>query len=320
MTPGAPAYKELPTLGDTGEHHSWDHFGRDDEFGCLNFIDDATVVSAAREVRTGQIVNLNLPVGQPQPQFWATREQPIHRQLIRRNIRDDAIDNYFTQGSTQIDGFRHARYRQYGFYGGRQDADLDDRGELSIANWAERGVLGRGVLVDVAAYLAAQGTPLSPENRMAIEPELIEATLAAQGTESRPGDMVLIRTGWLEWYRGLDEEMRNELGRRWNADRSLAALPGISPSRACVGWLWDHRTSLLALDNPTAETLPWDSTDGWGHHRLLVLLGLPLGELWDLSGLSAQCARLGRWSFLLSCAPINLPRGAASPANAYAVM
>jgi hypothetical protein len=315
-----PLFAELPVLGDTGERHGWDVFGPGDELGCLNFLDPAAVVAGAREARAGRVVNLNLPAGEPQPQFWATRPPPQRHPVTRRNVRDEYLDRYYLQGSTQLDGFRHLRYRQYGYYGGRQDADLDERGELGVGRWAERGVIGRGVLVDVARHRAAVGTPVAADQRLAVDAALIEATLAAQGTAVSPGDMLLLRTGWLGWYCGLPAAERAELAGAWDADRSLAALPGISPDPGTTAWLWDHRIALLAVDNPTAETLPYRPAEGWAHHRLLVLLGLPLGELWWLDGLAAACADLGRWSFLLTVAPLNLPGGVASPANAYAVL
>jgi hypothetical protein len=311
-----PTFDELPTLGETGERHSWDVFGRDDELGCLNFITPAEVVAAAAEVRSGEVVNLNLPLGQPQPQFWADRRAPEYNAVhASQNVRDDYIDKLYTQGSTQWDGFRHLRYRQYGYYGGRQDDALDIGGELGIHVWAERGVIGRGVLIDVAGHIA-----VAPDARLAIGPELVESILEAQGTCVRPGDILLFRTGWLEWYLGLADDARAELATRLSRDRGSAALPGLAPSRELTAWMWNRRVAAVAVDNPTAETLPYVPEEGWGHHRLLVLLGLPLGELWSLGKLAASCAREGRWSFLLSTAPMNIPRGVASPANAYAVL
>jgi Putative cyclase len=311
-----PRFDELPTLGETGERHSWDVFGRDDELGCLNFITPALVVAAAAEVRTGEVINLNLPLGQPQPQFWADRGVPEYNPVHNsKNIRDDYIDNLYTQGSTQWDGFRHLRYRQYGYYGGRQDDALDANGDIGIHVWAERGIVGRGVLVDVPGYME-----VVPDSRLAIGPELIESILDAQGTIVRAGDILLVRTGWLEWYLRLDDDIRTELANRLSKDRSSAALPGLDPSREMTAWIWNHRIAAAAVDNPTAETVPYIREEGWAHHRLLVLLGLPLGELWSLAKLADACRREGRWSFLLSTAPMNIPRGVASPANAYAIL
>jgi hypothetical protein len=49
------------------------------------------------------------------------------------------------------------------------------------------------------------------------------------------------------------------------------------------------------------------------------MLGLPLGELWDLEALAADCAADGRYECFFTSAPINLPQGVASPPNALAI-
>jgi kynurenine formamidase len=243
-----------------------------------------------------------------------------HHHESRRNIRDDKLDGFQLQGSTQWDGFRHQRYRQYGFYGGRQDPDLDEGGEIGIDAWADRGIVTRGVLVDVAAELERRGDPLVPDVRRGIDHVLIEETLESQQTEVRWGDILLVRTGWLEWYLGLDEQERAARAEQLAADLPKAELPGLSAGLETVAWLWDHRIAAIAFDNPTVETLPYRKEDGWAHNRLLPLLGMPLGELWKLDGLSAKCAEVERYSFLLTSAPLNLRGAAGSPANAYAVL
>jgi len=55
------------------------------------------------------------------------------------------------------------------------------------------------------------------------------------------------------------------------------------------------------------------------HQYFLALFGMPIGELWDLKALSEKCAELGRYSFLLTSAPLNVYGGIGSPPNALAV-
>jgi hypothetical protein len=50
---------------------------------------------------------------------------------------------------------------------------------------------------------------------------------------------------------------------------------------------------------------------------LIGLLGMPIGELWNLDALAAGTADR-RWSFLLTMAPLSLG-GVGSPANAIAL-
>ena len=46
---------------------------------------------------------------------------------------------------------------------------------------------------------------------------------------------------------------------------------------------------------------------------------MPIGENWDLDALAADCARDGHYDFLLTSAPLNVPGGAGTPANALAL-
>jgi hypothetical protein len=46
---------------------------------------------------------------------------------------------------------------------------------------------------------------------------------------------------------------------------------------------------------------------------------MPLGELWDLETLAAECEKEKRWTFFMTSSPINTPGGIASPPNAIAV-
>ena len=45
-----------------------------------------------------------------------------------------------------------------------------------------------------------------------------------------------------------------------------------------------------------------------------------IGELFNLEPLSMACEKAGRWSFLFTSAPLNIPGGIASPPCAVAVL
>ena len=68
------------------------------------------------------------------------------------------------------------------------------------------------------------------------------------------------------------------------------------------------------------EPLPMELGDeGLLHYRALPLLGLPLGELFVLAPLAEDCARDGRYEFMVVSAPLHLEGGIASPPNAVAI-
>ena len=55
------------------------------------------------------------------------------------------------------------------------------------------------------------------------------------------------------------------------------------------------------------------------HTIILPLLGVPLGELWDLDALADDCAATGTYDAFLTSAPLNMPAGVATPPNAIAI-
>jgi kynurenine formamidase len=87
-----------------------------------------------------------------------------------------------------------------------------------------------------------------------------------------------------------------------------------------IRWLWDSGIVAVVADNPAVEAFPFDPVGASLHADLLALLGIPLGEMWYLEDLAGRCARARRYTGLLAAAPLNLPGGVGSPANALALM
>jgi kynurenine formamidase len=316
-----PRYGELPAFEKTGDHYNWGVFGDGDQLGTLNFLTSERVKRAAALVRTGQVVNLNLPLDQPTPSPLGGSRRPYeHHISVGRGGRDDSVDHFFLQYSSQWDSLRHVRYREYGYYGGLEDAAVDE-GRLGIENMAEHGIIGRGVLIDLPAYCRKAGLAYSPNDRICMDGAMIEAIAASQGVALEPGDILVLRTGWVGWFMELDEQQRQALQGTVQPSSVPGALacPGLDPARETAGWLWDHQIAAVAADNLAVEALPVDAAVGFQHRRLIPLLGMPLGELWSLEALAAACAADGVYEFMLSAAPLNLPGGVGSPANAYAI-
>ena len=314
-----PRYQDLPIIEKTGARHAWGVFGDQDELGTLNFITPDVVAAAAREVEAGEVVNLSLPLDQPDPPLATGRQPMRHEMRVERWGRDDWLENFYLQASTQWDSLRHIRYREFGYYGGRDEVAVD-AGVLGIDRAARRGIITRGVLVDVAAYLADRGMPLDPTTRFPIGPDLVEEVLAWERIAVREGDVLLVRTGWLAWYFELDRAGRERLAGSLNSEPGGLDCPGLAPGEATAAWLWDHRVAAAVADNPALEVLKVDPAAGFLHRLLIPLLGMPIGEFWDLEDLSEACKRHGRYSFLLTSAPLFVPGGVGSPANAYAVL
>lgn len=314
-----PRYDDLPAFEKTGARHAWGVFGQDDEVGSLNWITPEAVRAAAAEVRTGEVIGLDLPLTLPSPPMVGSRQPLAHHVTRTRTGRDDHLDSFYLQGSTQWDGLAHVRYREFGYWGGRQEDDLD-AGRLGIDRMARRGVVGRGVLVDVAAHKEHLGHPVDPTARESITPAMLDAALDWQGVALRPGDIVLLRTGWMGWYLGLGQADRDRLAARLTSEVDRLDTPGLDAHPASAAWIWNHRVAAMAADNPALEVLRVDPEVGFLHRLLIPLLGLNIGELFDLDELSRACRREGRYSFLLTSSPLRLPSGVGSPAGAYAIL
>lgn len=70
-------------------------------------------------------------------------------------------------------------------------------------DWCERGgIVGRGILVDwLRWYEHKHGNPPSPVTRHEIPASELEETIKYQGLTPRPGDIMIIRSGYVRWHK-----------------------------------------------------------------------------------------------------------------------
>jgi kynurenine formamidase len=266
------------------------------------------------------VINLSLPLDYPISLYdMPTRSGYRHHIEVSRAGRDDYLDNFAMQGSTQWDSLRHIRFRKFGYYGGRQDNDLDENHQLGIEHWARHGIAGRGILLDLEGYMRRRGTPLPTNEKFAVDGAMLEQIATGEKLNFEEGDIVLLRSGWLAWYKVQDNDTREKMRGTLHPDPGGVRCPGLDAHQSTAAWLWDHRIAAVAADNPAVEALPVDAAAGFQHRRLIALQGMPLGELWDLDGLAAKCEVDGIYEFMLVSAPLYIPGGVGSPANAYAI-
>lgn len=319
-----PSYDELPVGEGKPARSSWGLWGDDDVLGCLNLLTEERALRGAGLVHRGAVFALCFDLELPDPPLFGRMAFEHRVSWLQGEVgHDDELVGWNPQSSSQWDGFRHIRHPVHGFYNGVAD---DEHG---VHHWAERGLAGRGVLADVGRWREAQGRPLHMDQADPIEPDELTATLHDQGVEVEPGDVLLVRTGWVGWYRSLDDA-----GRRHLAENHQN--PGLRPGDDLLRTLWDLHIAAVAADNPSLELWPpgtGQSSDQlreafsnperlpeyFAHFGLLPLLGMPIGEMWDLEALAADCADDGVYDFLLTSAPLRLRSGVASPPNAMAI-
>ncbi|SHK51587.1 Putative cyclase [Pseudonocardia thermophila] len=326
---GIPDHAELSQRTDAPPGSAWGLFGPDDQLGTLNFLTEERTAAAARLIRRGATFNLDYPLNTFVPSLAGTRPATEHHIFSNNpNHRDDWLDSFYLQSTSQVDGLRHIRHPRHGFYGGVPDEAIAvGTPDLGIQLLAEKAIAGRGVLLDAVSYFESIGEPLEFTTMVRLTPEHLDAIAEHCRVTIEPGDIVLLRTGFAEeWVRRTPEQRAEP----------REGGTGLDQSDAMLAWLWDHRIALMASDNAGLESYPVNPASGWIdpdepppprgpshngmlHRPMLALLGMVIGELWKLDELAADCAADGRYEFFLTVKPLNLVGGVGSPPNAIAV-
>jgi kynurenine formamidase len=313
-----PKFSELPVKPGAPPESNWGVFGDADEIGTLNFLTEEGVLEAVKLVRKGKVFRLDTPIGYANPPLFGRR--PVNHQVLSWASHgflafDDKFDDYNTQEGAQWDGLGHVGHKGYGaFYNGTKPEDVESGRKLGIHLWANK-VVGRGVLIDLFKYRNDIGRPINPGEPEVYSRADLEGALKAQNVELKPGSIVLARTGWMQHYLNSTPEYRESI----STTTGLKAC-GIEPSSDTAAWLWDNRVAALGTDCPAVEQWPWDPNDnGALHYRTLALLGLPIGEQFDLEALAADCVQDGVYECMVVSVPLNTRGGIASPPNAVAI-
>ncbi len=316
--PKLPRYDELPVRQGAPKGAAWGVFGDADELGTINLLTPQSVLKAAAEIRAGKVFSLNLPLNLPDPPLYG-RGALRHHVFPLPNAEfftDDYLDNFYPQCSSQWDAVGHIKHPVHGHYNGLPESEVTGRGgsgkRLGIENLARRGIAGRGVLIDAARYFERRGKTIECTGTDVITVKDLEAALAEQKTRLKPGDVLLVRVGWLKSYLASNQEVRTRVAQLPNA-------PGVEATTNMARWLWDNRIAAVASDTPAFEAVNMQVPHELLHPHLLAFFGMPMGEMWDLEALAEDCAADRRYSFFLTSAPLNIPGGVGSPPNALAI-
>jgi kynurenine formamidase len=308
-----PSFDDLPLLPDGGRS-GLQVFGAEDNLGTINRLQQEQVVTASRSVRRGAVFSLNAPMNAfANTQFNRVRGSRVT--IHHPRYFDDCVDGFALQGASHWDSLGHVGYDAATYYNGATEDDVASGRRNTIEHWARRGIAGRGVLLDLARALKRDGRPYHPGSAAAFTVADLELARAMAGITYEPGDILLIHSGFAEWFAELDEETRNQ--------REFTA-PGVDHTEEICRYLWDSGIAAIASDTFSVEVWPPDWSEEafpWGqlHVMLIGQLGMALGEMWWLTDLAADCAEDRRYDFLLTSAPLNVPGAYGSPACALAI-
>ncbi|OAL03633.1 hypothetical protein IQ06DRAFT_216169 [Phaeosphaeriaceae sp. SRC1lsM3a] len=296
-----PTFAELPVDQNGPWGNAWGLWGADDQLGTLNHLTAERVRAAAREeIITGERVSLNWCLeGASNPRFQHPRKR-LEVTLLNKEPRVYAFDDEVRLTSK--------------LFVPREGAD-------HVSGLSTPSVAANGMDADIMRirlrlyYMGRKASDFESSK----EPNSIHPIHQGLSLDSmRTGDILVIRSGYLAQYATMTPNKRKELDDFYETTKPCNI--GVEAGEEILNFLWEKQLAAVAGDSRSFESWPCpEEKKKWHLHQwLLAGWGMPIGELWDLEALSAICDRLGRWSFFLTSAPMNVPGGVASPSNALA--
>jgi kynurenine formamidase len=290
-------------------HDNWGRWGDDDERGSLNLLTPERVLAATRACTTGKVYSLSLPIQETGVPIFDYRGAPRRYSLTSASDHDPYAEFgaapgvgsnedmlvFASHSITHMDALSHV-FTEKGIYNGFPRDDFSTQHGAAHCDIRATGTFaGRGVLLDLPAH---QGVDwLEPGH--VIDGAQLEACARAQGTEVQPGDIVLVRTGWLDFFATGGAEF---------------AQPGLGVD--AVSFVDEHEIAAVGADNAAIECIPFDGGVFLAVHiELLVKRGVTLMEHLQLGELAAD----GCHEFLFSVGALPVTGAAGSPINPVAI-
>jgi len=293
---------------------NWGRWGEDDERGALNLIRPESVATAAHDVQLGRVFNLGLPVQHEGVPVFEYRGAP-HRLTLTSQTDVDMFKPYggpdglganedvlviAAHNGTHMDALCHVFSDNLLYNGFPTSVVNSSKGASRLGIDKTAGFAARMVLLDVAGYQGTRwlepGTPIGADD--------LEACRAAQDVELHPGDVLLVRTGWLDLFASLAP-----------GEAPPFEQPGLNLSS--VDFIRDHEVAAVGADNAAVEVMPFDEERFLSVHvELLVKLGVTLFEHLVLTPLAKEKHFTG----LFVVAPLLVTGGSGSPVNPIVIV
>jgi kynurenine formamidase len=287
---------------------NWGRWGDDDQRGTLNHITPEAVRRGAAAVRRGETFALSIPYDEDGPQTGAIpgRINP-KRTVIMANTPFTGDPSDFTtsddlvemgvQAATHWDALAHVGYEGL-LYNNTPDSVVTQEGgaaRLGIEHYGP--IVTRGILLDIARL---KGVDYFEDN-YAVDGDDLAAAEDQTGVNVESGDVLLVRTGQMEWLRRGDKQRFND------------PSPGLGVG--AIEYLHDKEVAAVATDTLVFEVWPCEDPAVMLPVHMIDLrdVGLVQGQLWYLDDLAADCARDGAYEFLLVATPLPITHGVGGP-------
>jgi kynurenine formamidase len=206
-------------------------------------------------------------------------------------------------GSPNVDALGHISDNMKLFGGADAAASEGATGlvTLGIEAYPKERFVNRAVLLDVARFKNVDA--LAPGQEITAED--LEATAKAEGVDIKPGDSVIIRTGY---------------GKYFEADRAKYTGPRPGPGESAARWLAGKKIFLVGDDQMSFEVVSDKGTVFPCHRILIADNGIYIVENLNLEELSRALADQKVYEFVLVLNPPRIRGATGAAANAFAVL
>lgn len=273
-------------------------WGQEDQVGALNAMSEESRRAALSLVKEGRVFDMGItysrnsfkwPGHSPGEIMTFRSPEGVQRQAdleaaLPKN--NPALTAWHSNAlfmndnvATQIDGLAHITLGEDNhWYNGFQESDWGgDFGVRKCDTPNIPPIVARGVLLDIAGLKEVDALPA----HYGISPQDVDAALARQKIELKPGDVVLFRTGTLRHW-GTDGADHEQIAEHDSAGITLATAKYLVER---------HGAMLIGSDTSGLEQAPAPSgSDSFipVHKYLLVEQGVHIGEFHYLEDLARE--------------------------------
>ena len=294
---------------------NWGRWGKEDQLGTLNFLNEKKTKEAVSLVEDGVTVSCARPISFQES--LDSRAPAVHYMLesgevwsigdkVTSRVRQAATDyiGMRIHSGTHIDSLAHFFWEGQ-MYNGRP-AHLVSTNLGATAESVElvgKGIVTRGILVDVPRIRGTnwieRGDGVFPSDILKAEEEC--------GFIISQGDVLLVRTGQLH-----RRNIEGPVDFRQSGSTACHA--------ACLPLF--HERGIAALGTDTGNDVippPYPDVIQPIHQIGIVAMGLWILDNANLEDIAEACAKRNRWEFMLSIAPLKLTNTTGSPVNPIAI-